>query len=45
VRSPDSLTIAWSSEAGSATAALPLEFLHSLHVPAPPADHASKEVP
>jgi hypothetical protein len=42
VRSPDSLTIAWSSEAGSATAALPLEFLHSLHVPAPPADHASK---
>jgi hypothetical protein len=45
VRSPDSLTIAWSSEAGSATAVLPLEFLHSLHVPAPPADHASKEVP
>jgi hypothetical protein len=43
VRSPGSLTLYWSNESGSATAALPLEFLHALHVPAaPPLDHASK---
>jgi hypothetical protein len=43
VRSPGSLTLYWSNETGSATAVLPLEFLHALHVPgASPLDHASK---
>ncbi len=34
VRSPSSLTPYWSNESNSATAGLPLEFLHTLHVPA-----------
>ena len=42
VRSPASLTLYWSNELGSATAVLPLEFLHALHVPAAPVDQASK---
>jgi hypothetical protein len=42
VRSPGSLTLYWSNETGSATAILPLEFLHALHVPAALVDHASK---
>jgi hypothetical protein len=42
VRSPSLLTLYWSNETGSATAVLPLEFLHALHVPAAPVDHASK---
>jgi hypothetical protein len=42
VRSPSSLTLYWSNETGSATAVLPLEFLHALHVPAAPVGHASK---
>ena len=42
VRSPGSLTLNSSNESGSATAVLPLEFLHALHVPAAPADHTSK---
>jgi hypothetical protein len=42
VRSPSSLAIHGSNETGSATAELPLEFLHALHVPAAPVDHASK---
>jgi len=37
VRSPSLLTVKWSMEGGSAVAELPLEFLHALHVPAPPA--------
>jgi hypothetical protein len=37
VRSPASLALRWSNEAGAATATLPLEFLHDLHVPAAPA--------
>ena len=42
VRSPASLTLYWSNELGSATAVLPLEFLHALHVPAAPVDQASQ---
>ena len=42
VRSPGSLTIHMANETGGATADLPLEFLHALHVPAAPADHVSK---
>jgi hypothetical protein len=42
VRSPDLLTLNWSNGTGSATAVLPLEFLHALHVPAAPVNPASK---
>jgi hypothetical protein len=43
VRSPRSLALAWSSETGSTTTALPLEFLQSLHVPpAPPGGTPNK---
>lgn len=37
VRAPRSLELHWSSESGSGHAALPLDFLHELHVPAVPA--------
>lgn len=43
VRSPGSLALYWSNETGSATAVLPLEFLQTLHVPAAPVNHASKQ--
>lgn len=42
VRSPNSLVLYWTNESGSATATLPLEFLHALHVPAAPADRVPK---
>ena len=42
VRSPSSLTLDWSTEGGSATAKLSLEFLHTLHVPPAAAIPASK---
>jgi hypothetical protein len=41
VRSPSSLTLAWSNDTGGALAVLPLEFLQALHVPAP-VDHGPK---
>lgn len=43
VRSPSSLGLAWSNDLDSSTAVLPLEFLEALHVPAAPADQASKQ--
>jgi hypothetical protein len=43
VRSPGSLALYWSNDTGSATAVLPLEFLQTLHVPAAPVEHASKQ--
>jgi hypothetical protein len=42
VRSPSSLTLGWSTDTGSAIAALPLDFLQALHVPAAPMDHPFK---
>ena len=36
VRNPRSLELHWSSETGGGQAALPLDFLHGLHVPAVP---------
>ncbi len=41
VRGPRSLELHWSSESGSGEAALPLDFLHELHVPAVPAGAAT----
>jgi hypothetical protein len=42
VRSPGSLSLHWSTETGSSTTDLSLEFLHSLHVPSAPVEHVSK---
>jgi hypothetical protein len=44
VRSPTSLTLNWSNEAGNATEVLSLDFLQALHVPVAQADRASKSV-
>ena len=41
VRDPRSLELHWSSESGMSQAALPLDFLHGLHVPAVPAGAAT----
>ena len=43
VRNPRSLELYWSSESSSRQAALPLDFLKGLHVPAAPADTTSKK--
>ena len=43
VRDPRSLELHWSSESGSGQAALLLDFLHGLHVPAVPADAAPRK--
>jgi hypothetical protein len=42
VRSPGSLSVDWSSEPGTATAVLPLEFLHALHVPFAATEHVAQ---
>ena len=42
VRSPGSLALNGSTEGGSATTKLSLEFLHTLHVPLAPAVPAAK---
>jgi hypothetical protein len=42
VRSPGSLSVHWSNESGAATAMLPLEFLHALHVPVAPTVRTSR---
>jgi hypothetical protein len=42
VRSPGSLALYFSNEPGSATAVLPLDFLHALHVPVASTAHASR---
>jgi hypothetical protein len=41
-RAPRSLELHWSTETGSGDAALPLDFLHGLHVPAVPADRSTQ---
>src|ERR1700733_11231373 len=38
LRSPDSLSLYMSSDSGTTTAVLPLEFLHALHVPVVPTE-------
>jgi hypothetical protein len=43
VRSPGSLALSWSNETGRAMAVLPLDFIHSLHVPAAPTNHTSRQ--
>jgi hypothetical protein len=42
VRSPSSLTLSWSNDAGTTTTTLPLEFLRLLHVPPAPTDRSEK---
>jgi len=42
VRDPHSLDLHWSSETGTGQAALPLDFLHGLHVPATQAGAATR---
>jgi hypothetical protein len=42
VRNPSSLELRWSTEAASAQAALPLDFLNGLHVPTAPAEPVAK---
>jgi hypothetical protein len=42
VRSPGSLALHWSNESGAATATLPLDFLHALHVAVAPTKHVSR---
>jgi hypothetical protein len=44
VRSPGSLALAWSNDASSSTAAIPLEFLQALHVPVTRIDQTSKKI-
>jgi hypothetical protein len=45
VRSPGSLALEWSTETGRATATLPFDFTHALHMPAVPADQAGRQFP